>query len=237
MASVIVCVTYNGKYVINKNQINNLSDDNFYNIFVQNNRKRISSINMNGYYQHDNIYKYFKNTIFDFIKKNPSHYVLTDGIKAGDTNYQKFFMVDILNIPDNFTKKYRYVLHLRLEDFVTHNLYIKKERIVELLQKIDIEGDNICIVCKKPTTEFENQYIHQLIQHAKNKNLNVLLEHNDTITDFYIMKEAELLICSKSTLSWCAAFFSDKINKCFIPDYDITPNSTFKRPIENTEMY
>ena len=57
------------------------------------------------------------------------------------------------------------------------------------------------------------------------------------MTDYYIMKEAELLICSKSTLSWCAAFFSDKINKCFIPDYDITPNSTFKRPIENTEMY
>ena len=149
MASVIVCLTYNGKYVINKNQINNLSDDNFYNIFIQNNKKRISSINMNGYYQHDNIYKYFKNTIFDFIKKNPSHYVLTDGIKAGDTNYQKFFMLDILNTPNNFTKKYRYVLHLRLEDFVTHNLYIKKERIVELLQKINIEGDNICIVCNK----------------------------------------------------------------------------------------
>ena len=238
MASVIVCVTYNGKYVINKNQINNLSDDNFYNIFVQNNRKRISSINMNGYYQHDNIYKYFKNTIFDFIKKNPSHYVLTDGIKAGDTNYQKFFMVDILNIPDNFTKKYRYVLHLRLEDFVTHNLYIKKERIVELLQKIDIEGDNICIVCNKLDTKFEIEYIDFISKFLKEKNINIIIESNDVLTDYYIMKEAEILICSKSTLSWCAAFFSDKIQQCYFPDYEIQPSiMTCKSPIDNTILY
>jgi hypothetical protein len=115
-------------------------------------------------------------------------------------------------------------------------LYLKVERICTLLDK-NILTDNICIVCKKPTTEFENQYIHQLIQHAKNKNLNVLLEHNDTITDFYIMKEAEVLICSKSTLSWCAAFFSDKIQKCYLPDYTETPNSTCKAPIDNTELY
>ena len=63
------------------------------------------------------------------------------------------------------------------------------------------------------------------------------LEHNDTITDFYIMKEAELLICSKSTLSWCAAFFSDKIQKCYLPDYITTANSTCKYPIDNTELY
>ena len=63
------------------------------------------------------------------------------------------------------------------------------------------------------------------------------LEHNDTITDFYIMKESELLICSKSTLSWCAAFFSDKIQKCYLPDYNETANSSCKYPIDNTELY
>jgi hypothetical protein len=41
------------------------------------------------------------------------------------------------------------------------------------------------------------------------------------------MKEAELLICSKSTLSWCSAFFSDKIKKCYMPEYNISENSSF----------
>jgi hypothetical protein len=51
------------------------------------------------------------------------------------------------------------------------------------------------------------------------------------------MKEAELLICSKSTLSWCAAFFSNNITKCYLPDYVTTLNSTCKYPIDNTELY
>jgi hypothetical protein len=198
--------------------------------------KNITGINMRCYYQHDKIYKLFKQQIVNFIKKNPTHYVLTDGVAAGDNNNEKFYMKDILITPTSFNKRYKNVLHIRLEDFVKHNLYLKVERICALLDK-NILTDNICIVCKKPTTEFENQYIHQLIQHAKNKNLNVLLEHNDTITDFYIMKEAEVLICSKSTLSWCAAFFSDKIQKCYLPDYTETPNSTCKAPIDNTELY
>jgi len=198
--------------------------------------KNITGINMQCYYQHDKIYKLFKQQIVNFIKKNPTHYVLTDGVAAGDNNNEKFYMKDILITPTSFNKRYKNVLHIRLEDFVKHNLYLKVERICALLDK-NILTDNICIVCKKPTTEFENQYIHQLIQHAKNKNLNVLLEHNDTITDFYIMKEAEVLICSKSTLSWCAAFFSDKIQKCYLPDYTETPNSTCKAPIDNTELY
>ena len=51
------------------------------------------------------------------------------------------------------------------------------------------------------------------------------------------MKEANTLICSMSTLSWCAAFFSDKIQKCYMPDYEIKVNSTCKKPIDNTELY
>jgi len=51
------------------------------------------------------------------------------------------------------------------------------------------------------------------------------------------MKEAELLICSKSTLSWCTAFFSDKLKQCYLPEYEISNNSTFKYPIENTIFY
>jgi hypothetical protein len=145
-------------------------------------------------------------------------------------------MMDIICTPPTFTKRYKNVLHIRLEDFVTHGLYLKVDRILSLLDK-NILHDSVCIVCKKPVTNFENLYIREIIKHAFNKKIRVFLEYNDTLTDYYIMKESELLICSKSTLSWCAAFFSDKIKKCYLPEYDISPNSTCKLPIDNTELY
>lgn len=238
MAASIVCIIYNGNYVVNNTQIDNLNDIDFYSIFVKNIKKTINSVNLVGYYQHDNIYKYYKESIKNFIINNPTHFVLTDGITAGDAKFEKFYMINILNTPNNFNKKYKYVLHLRLEDFVTHNLYIKKERVIELLQKINIESNEICIVCNKIETNFEIEYINFICNFLKEKNINIIIESNDVLTDYYIMKEAEILICSKSTLSWCAAFFSDKIKLCYFPDYDIQCNiMTCKNPIDNTILY
>jgi len=237
MASAIVCIVYNGKYLVNKFKPNNLSDEYFYDIFTKNTIKNINSVNMVGYYQHDSIYKNNKKQIFDFINKHPDHYVLTDGINAGDGRNEKFYMINILNTPNSFTKKYKNVLHVRLEDFVSLNLFLPNERIINLL-KNDIIKEELCIVCKKLETEFEHKYILNIVEYLKNKNINVIIESNDVLTDYYIMKEAEVLICSKSTLSWCAAFFSENIQQCYLPDYDIQPNiMTCKSPIDNTILY
>ena len=241
MASVIMCLYYNGSYSVNISQTNNCSDELFINIIkkIINRENKIlisGGINMNCFYQHDLIYKLHKQDIIKFINNNPKHYILTDGINAGDKQYERFYMIDIINTPLSFDKKYKNVLHIRLEDFVTNNLYLKVERIINLLNK-NILSDSLCIVCKKPVTDFENVYINTIKDYMENKNIQIILEHNDTITDYYIMKEAELLICSKSTLSWCAAFFSDKIQKCYLPDYIETSNSTCKYPIDNTELY
>ena len=243
MASSIMCLYYNGSYSVNKSQTNNCSDELFINIIKniinkENNLLITDGINMNSFYQHDLIYKLHKQYIIKFINNHPDHYVLTDGINAGDNQCEKFYMIDIINTPTSFNKKYKNVLHIRLEDFVTHNLFLKVERILNLLDKnIISQSDSLCIVCKKPITDFENNYIKQITDYLSNKKIVNFLEHNDTITDFYIIKEAELLICSKSTLSWCAAFFSDKIKKCYLPDYNETANSTCKYPIDNTELY
>lgn len=145
-------------------------------------------------------------------------------------------MIDIINTPYDFSKKYENVLHLRLEDFVMHNLYLKTERIIKLLDK-NIISESLCIVCKQPTTEFEKLYIKEIKDYLNKKNIKTLLEHNDVITDYYIMKKAKILICSNSTLSWCSAFFSTNIEKCYLPDYITSPNSTCKYPIDNTELY
>ena len=243
MASSIMCLYYNGSYSVNIQQNKNCSDELFINIIKniinkENNILITDGINMTSFYQHDLIYKLHKQYIIKFINDHPDHYVLTDGVNAGDKNYEKFYMIDIIKTPELFNKKYKNVLHIRLEDFVTHNLFLKVERILNLLDKnIISQSDSLCIVCKKPITDFENNYIKQITDYLSNKKIVNFLEHNDTITDFYIMKEAELLICSKSTLSWCAAFFSDKIQKCYLPDYNETANSTCKYPIDNTELY
>lgn len=236
-----MCLYYNGSYSVNISQTSNCSDELFINIIknIINKRDKIlisNGINMNSYYQHDLIYKLHKQYILEFIKKHPEHYVSTDGINADDKNYEKFYMIDIINTPSSFNKKYKNVLHIRLEDYVKYNIHLEVKRIIELLDKVSIT-DSLCIVCKKPETDFEVNYIKEVINCGLSKNIQVFTEHNDTITDYYIMKEAELLICSKSTLSWCAAFFSDKLNKCYVPDYEISPGQTFKYPIDNTELY
>lgn len=256
MSSVIMCILYNGTYTINNNQMYDCNDELFIHIFetlinkkrilnlknIFKVRHKIKGINMTRFYQHDLIYKLYKKKIIIFIRNNPTHFILPDtdadaGIEYGNNIYEKFFMKDIIDTPNTFNKIYKNVLHIRLEDVVTYNLYIDSQRIINLLDKNIILDSQLCIVCKQPTTEFEFNYIKQITDYLYTKNIKYNLEHNDTITDYYIMKEAENLICSKSTLSWCAAFFSDKIKKCYLPDYIKTPNSTCTRPIDNTELY
>ena len=92
-----------------------------------------------------------------YIEEHPEHYVLTDGIIAGDNNCQQFFIKDIIHEPNFFIKNYDIVIHIRLEDQVMSDAYIKIEFLLLLLEKIRIT-ENSCIVIKTPTTEFEKQY-------------------------------------------------------------------------------
>lgn len=106
-ACVIMCILFNGVYTIDNNlnlynfgdiKFSELSNLIFNNVNIQ---EIVPNINMIGFYQHDKIYKLFKNKILDFIKINPNHYVLTDGVNAGDGNYEKLFIKDIINTPEN----------------------------------------------------------------------------------------------------------------------------------------
>ena len=242
MACSVMCIKYGFKYSIKNRQQKNCSDKEFY-LLISNNIsiEKINSVNMIDFYQHDNIYKTYKKEIKDYIRKNPEHYILTDGINAGDGKCEMFKMIDILNTPITFTKKYKNVLHLRLEDFVTHNLYIKSKRIIDLIKNLietNIITDELCIVCKLPITDFEINYLNEIKHFLREKKINDCIENNDTLTDYYIMKESEILICSNSTLSWCAAFFSDNIKTCYFPDYTSQNNSmTCKSPNDNTILF
>jgi hypothetical protein len=247
LASAVICINNNGEYKCiehMKQHMKEINDIDFQNISKlllngDNLESPYKSISMTGFYQHDTIYKKYKKQIIEFILNN-NHEIITDGVNAGDNNCEKYKMLDILNTPPIFTKRYKNVLHIRLEDFVTHNLYLPVKRIITLFQTRSIldTGDILCIVCKAPTTSFEKNYINELQNFLKKeKNIKTVIESNNTITDYYIMKEATTLICSKSTLSWCAAFFSTIIQTCYMPDYETSINSTCKYPIDKESSF
>ena len=241
LACSILSIHFNLEYQSNGRGNIEINDSSFHEIskrLLKDEPVHISnnSYRMPGYYQHDKIYKKYKKEIFNYIQMHPLHQVSTDGINAGDGRLEYFKMIDILNTPKNFQKTYKNVLHVRLEDFVAHNLYVSTERVIDLFKKKIIQ-DSICIVCKEPSTEFEKSYLKELKDFFISQNVDVIFEHNDVLTDYYIMKEAETLICSKSTLSWCAAFFSNKIKKCYLVDYKEKINMTCKNPIDNTILY
>lgn len=248
LASAVMCINNNGDYICgNSWSMPQIDDEKFQlisnllltNTYTKPPNMETLSVSMTGFYQHDAIYKKYKMQIIDFITNNKNHEIITDGILAGDNNCEKYKMVDILYTPATFTKKYKNVLHLRLEDFVTHNMYIPVSRIIDLFRKYTISDSNtICIVCKTPSTPFEKNYIKELQNFLKNeKKTETIIESNDTLTDYYIMKEATNLICSKSTLSWCAAFFSTSIQTCYMPEYEASVNSTCKYPNDNADTF
>jgi hypothetical protein len=192
-----------------------------------------------GYYQHDNIYKNNKALLLQYMKAHLDHFVLTDGIRAGDGNFEQFFIRDLLYEPSDFSKMYDTVIHIRLEDHVVHELHIRVEYILELLGRIPIV-ENSCILVQAPTTDFEKEYLRAIVDFVFMKyGFHIRIESNDILTDYRIMKNARVLICSMSTISWAAAFLSEKIEKCYFPDHAMPhgPQCSMKSPIDNTELY
>lgn len=237
---IIIMHNKNFKYGgLNKNyslKIIPISD----NIFKQilENKKFIINNNENyifdGFYQYQELVDY-KEKIKFFLNNNSQDIIY-------NYPYEEFKISDIVNERVNLNI-YDIVLHIRLEDFVDNNEYIKCCYLIDLLNKLSIDffyNSKICIVVNKITTEFEKKYLNNIILWFNKNNLNIDIESNDIITDFHIMKNAKKLICSRSTISWCAAFLSDNIEICYMPDYKIDGNrpfQTFKYPIKNTILY
>ena len=71
--------------------------------------------------------------------------------------------------------------------------------------------NNTAIVMNNPKTEFELNYIENIKKWFNDNNISINIESIDIVTDFHIMKNAKKLICSNSTISWCAALLSDNI--------------------------
>jgi hypothetical protein len=222
-----------------KNKLN-LSENNFIEI-VNNNFNldflKNKNIIIHEYYQYDNIYIKYKDEIMNYIKNNKNDFISVDTL---DDN-KIYNAYDFVNYKSENCMYYDLVIHLRLEDFVQNNEYIKPEFLIKLFEKIDYSKyEKIAIVCNKITTDFEKNYIKILNDWFLNNNIEIVIESNSIYKDFELMKNCKTLICSLSTLSWMAAYFSTTITCCYFPDYNIRydrPFQTFKNPIKNTVFY
>jgi hypothetical protein len=249
LASIIVSIVSKQDYnltLIHNKKSKSINDEQF--LSIEHNIKQYlnQNIYLTGYYQHDSIYLKYKKEIISYMELHPDHVIGTDGNDEKEKRYvynKTYYNIkDIIHTPPKFNKYYDIAIHLRLEDFITYGFYIKVEKIIDLLQKIKLSS-NVCIVIKKIKTETENEYIEKINTFYNTKyNKNIIVESNSVIEDFHIMKNAKTLICSMSTLSWCASLLSDKLETCYMPDYK--PNApgtgkytSFRKPIENTIFY
>ena len=209
-------------------------NDKIFKHLISNNCLKInikSPILLDGYYQIQELSEY-REKIKLLLKQNQSH-------KIYNYPYEEYKIMDIVNAPPNL-KTYDIVIHIRLEDFIGNNEFIKKEHIVHLLNTLTrtFFYNTTAIVVNQPKSTFEINYIDELKKWFSTNSIHVTIESNDVITDFHIMKNAKKLICSNSTLSWCAAFLSDTIEICYMPDYrNDRIHQTLKYPIKNTILY
>lgn len=241
-ASTMFCIIYNAERIYDQNNYSMTfcSDDSFINWSndVLNNIvhdiNKESAIMFYGFYQHDKIFIKYKKEIINWIITHPSELLYTDG-NDGSITYFNYDQVSYksLNLIVNpyAVKNYDVVVHLRLEDFINNNDVIHPNSIKQVLDQLNEK--NICFVVNKPKTNLENKYIDYFKQFY-----NITIESNSVIEDYHIMKNAKTLICSCSTLSWVAAFLSDRVKLVYFPDYNNNrTHETFKRPIENTILY
>jgi len=250
LASSVFSIVYNleRKYDIQSNENTFLvTDFNFIHwkdyvlsAGIPDNLSRSLNYVFQGFFQHEDILKKYKNELIKHIENNPEDLIITDGNvgNINEFNYpQKAYKaINLLKPITNINKNYEIVVHLRLEDFITLDLSMNPESLTKIL---DVYKDKqICFVVNKITTKLEEKYIDFFM-----KRYNIVLESNDVITDYHIMKNAKILCCSCSTLSWAAAFFSETVELVYFPNYEYTDGNDgryherFKKPIENTVLY
>jgi hypothetical protein len=174
------------------------------------------------------------------MKEHPNDIVYTDGndplLNVNNYNYpvQSFKIGDIINIPNKSNnlnnKTYKTVIHLRLEDFINNSAVIHPDCIVDVMSYIN--DTSYTIVLNKPKNDIEIKYVNYL----KSK-FNIILQTGSILEDFYVMCQAETLVCSSSTLSWIASFLSDTVKTVYFPNKTREPHESFNKPIENTYYY
>ena len=209
-----------------------ISDNNFLNLL--NKDLRDTYLFFEGYFQND-IYLSHKQDILNYMENNKHHHhVKTDRnefIPVRD-------IIDDISLPSS--KIYDIVIHIRLGDFHGRPDFIEYIYYEKLFESINFKKKKTCLMVEKDLSKEDKKILKQYIDWFNNKKIEITIESNKLMIDFNIMKQCKILICSMSSLSWCCAFLSRRIEVCYMPNYNfrkIRPETSFRKPIENTIFY
>ena len=125
-ASSLFIILYKGQRSYNQNEcIATFGDNEFINwmSYILDNKFPVVEQHFNfsfyGFYQHDKIFRKFKNELIEHMKNNPDDLLYTDGNDENNSHYrynvQSYKVSDIINTCDKY---YDIVVHIRLEDFI-----------------------------------------------------------------------------------------------------------------------
>jgi GR25 family glycosyltransferase involved in LPS biosynthesis len=226
-----------GIYVKNTKIIN---EDNYFKYMNTDISKILGNRNISlcGYFQYDQIYLQNKSYILDFVEQNKNvHQIRTDN----ETYLTKHIIDDMIL---DSSKIYENVIHIRLGDFNGRPDFIESEYLLRLFDNIkDIFYNKTAIVIETPSSDADIKYLNTVLDWFKENNIPVpIVESNDMLTDYNIMKQAKTIVSSMSTLCWTAAYFSKSLEKIYMPNYNFLDiedrkNGYFKMPIQNTILY
>lgn len=242
-ASTLFCIIYGATRTYNMGDTNMIFNDNMFinwmNEILNDQIINIPNNNYNfyGYYQHDKIYIKFKNELLLWMNNNHHDLIYTDGNDEFNNNYtynvQKYTVSELLVKPIDIPE-YDVVIHIRLEDFIENNDVIHPDCIIKILDELsdNKEYTSYCLVLNKPKIDIEYAYIEYI-----NSKYKIDIYCETVIKDFHVMKNAKVLICSCSTLSWIASFLSDTIEIVYFPNKKKENHESFCKPIQNTRYY
>ena len=225
----------NGHGLYKKNTLT-ITDDNFFAIFYK--KLEYFNVCMDGFFHFGYVYLKYKQQILRYMEEHKNeHFIQTD-------RNERFLMRDILDdIILSSEKQYDIVIHIRLGDFNDRPDFIEVEYYLALFASLlpQLLEQRICLVYQPSNCAADAQYIERCLQWFRENDIPITIESNALLVDFNIMKQAKILICSMSTLSWTAAYLSKHIQQCYMPNYNwqgTKRNSIFfHKPIENTVLY
>lgn len=143
-----------------------------------------------------------------------------------DTINYKVRVCDLVNAR-GVSKPDELVVHIRLDDFQEDN----KSHILHPKIHLDIlrkEKHPVRIVCQKANTFAEKLYLSLF------EEVGATFQTSSVLEDFATLRDANYLLSSNSTFSWCAAFLGNH-TKRFLPDIDSWENQNLQR-IETTDI-
>ena len=233
LASSLFCILYDAQRTDCSEECDSIITDEiffkWFNTILHDKDYTVPSIHrsnyvFDGYFQHDKIYKLYKNELITWIHDHPDDILRTDG------SIPFFRANDILSVS---SKYYDIVVHIRLDDFLSLGWVIHPLSLKGVLDRLN--STSFCFVCDTMSKYIEHRYIDYF-----KKYYDITIESNDVLEDYGIMKNAKTLVCSMSTLSWCASLFSNNDQIVYFPDYNIDIlriHETFKNPKDNTIHY